>query len=223
MQYESALESHSGPLLPDTSVVINLNATGYAERLLDALPHAVLIAEQVLQELEEGRERKHNDADVLLSLQARGAIGVVSLGPAAERLFSRLVDGSAASTLDDGEAATIAAAQEHKGLALIDERKALRICGTFLPSLATGCTLDLLRDRRVQHHVSQKDLADAVFNATLKARMRVPHHHARWVVSLIGLERAKQCSSLRRALRGLNAAAVPSTRSIRERAKATAS
>jgi predicted nucleic acid-binding protein len=49
-----------------------------------------------------------------------------------------LVIGHATETLDDGEAATISYALEHKGLALIDDRK----CAERFPSLNTPARRD---------------------------------------------------------------------------------
>lgn len=44
-------------------------------------------------------------------------------------------------------------------------------------------------------------LADAVFNALHDGRMRLLPHHLKWVVGLIGPERAGQCRSLPRSVR----------------------
>ena len=114
--------------------------------------------------------------------------------------FSSLVSGSAAETLDDGEAATIACAIERAAVALVDERKAIRFCAERFPNLAVGCTVDVL----AQHHVQAAlgpGLVDAVFNALDRGRMRVPEKYGRWVVDLIGKERAAGCRSLPKRFR----------------------
>ena len=69
-----------------------------------------------------------NDADALCTLAATGLVEIVRLGNVGIGYFTALVSGSAAQTLDDGEAATIAYALECSATALIDERKANRIC-----------------------------------------------------------------------------------------------
>lgn len=125
----------------------------------------------------------------------------MALGESAQAVFTQLVAGSAAETLDDGEAATIATALERDGLALIDERKALRICASRFEELPTGTTVDLLRHPRIQEILPKNELADAVFNAAFKSRMRVQHHHGEWVLDLIGRKRAATCASLSRILR----------------------
>src|SRR5215469_16749115 len=51
-------------------------------------------------------------------------VRVVQLGDDGKRVYGSLVEGTAARTLDDGEAATIAYAHEAGAVALIDEKKA---------------------------------------------------------------------------------------------------
>ena len=122
------------------------------------------------------------------------------LGDVGMSHFESLVSGSAAETLDDGEAATIACAIERSAVALIDDRKAVRICAERFPNLAVGCTVDVFaqRDVRAAHGTR---LADAVFNALDRGRMRVPDLYGRWVVDLIGQDRAAGCRSLSKRFR----------------------
>lgn len=63
-----SLDSFAGPVVADTSVVINLNATGCSEALLAAMPNQVLLAELVVSELEDQRSRQHQDAEMLSKL-----------------------------------------------------------------------------------------------------------------------------------------------------------
>jgi len=100
-----------------------------------------------------------------------------------------LVAGSAADTLDDGEAATLACALERGGIAVIDERKALRLCGARFPGLATASSLDLLSHGAVVGALGTKALAEAVFRALRDARMQVFDRHLDWAVELIGKEK----------------------------------
>lgn len=196
-----SLDSFAGPVVADTSVVINLNATGCSEALLAAMPNQVLLAELVVSELEDQRSRQHQDAEMLSKLVDLDLIRVIALGESAQAVFTQLVAGSAAETLDDGEAATIATALERDGLALIDERKALRICASRFEELPTGTTVDLLRHPRIQETLPREELANLVFNAAYRGRMRVQHHHGDWLLELIGRERAELCSSLSWILR----------------------
>ncbi len=167
-------------------------------------------------ELQDQRSRQYADAEMLSNLVDLDLIRVMALGETAHEIWAELVSGAAVATLDDGEAATIATALDRGGLALIDERKALRICASQFEELPTGTTVDLLRHPQIQESLPSKELADAVFNAAYKARMRVQHHHAEWVLDLIGRKRAESCSSLRRILRTTGFAGPPPASEVHE-------
>jgi predicted nucleic acid-binding protein len=155
----------------------------------------------VLTELEGGRRRGRQDADLLNGLVSDNLVEVVTLGEAANEWFERLVIGRATETLDDGEAASIAYAVEHRALALIDERKANRICAERFPELSVAYTVDLLAHPILEETLGRGALADAVFNALQDARMRVSSEKTEWVVDLIGRERATTCYSLPMSVR----------------------
>src|SRR5262249_202499 len=115
--------------------------------------------------------------------------------------FEELVIGPGVSTVDDGEAATIAYALAHVSTALIDERKATRICRERFPQLRLATTIDVLIHNHVQQRLGQALLTDAVWHALQDGKMGVLSHHVAWVVGLIGDERAAQCPSLPRRAR----------------------
>ena len=203
MVRQSCLHDRTVPVIADTSVVINLNATQCAETILEALPNPFLVVSEVVLELESGLQTGRNDAAALKEWRTSGRVQIVTLGDTGAQHFFNLVSGLAAQTLDDGEAATIAHALETEppAIPLIDERKANRICAHRFAALVTGSTVDLLAQDDVQAALGSARLADAVFDALLGGRMRVLPHHLDWVVNLIGPERAKQCESLPRSVR----------------------
>ena len=201
MERQSCLNDLTLPVVADTSVIINLNASGCAEAILDALPNSFLVVSEVKRELEEDQRTGRNDATALNALVASGRVEIVQLGDSGIQHFSSLVTGPAAQTLDDGEAATIAYALEHGAVALIDERKANRICTERFPALVTGSTVDLLAQGNVQAALGHDRLAEAAFHALRHGRMRVLPHHVPWVVDLIGQTRAARCPSLPRSVR----------------------
>lgn len=202
----TSLTDPAALLVLDTSTVINLNASGCARKLIEALPNPLGIADIVPNELEGGRHRSRQDSDLLKELVAFGLIKVAKLEEGALPYFEQLVIGPAASTLDDGEAATIAYAVSQGGFAIIDERKANRICSQRFPKLRIGCTVDIFAHPNVQHVLGREHLANAVFNALHHGRMRVLQHHLDWVVELIGAERATICTSLPNSVRALKTA-----------------
>jgi predicted nucleic acid-binding protein len=180
----------------DASAVINLNATGCSREILRAIPNRIIVMDVVQRELEDGRRRGRCDADCLEELASAGLMEIRKLGDVAMVHFERLVVGPAAMTLDDGEAATIAYSVVSGAMALVDERKATRLCGELFPELRIGCTVDILAHPNVQDSLGQQCLSEAVFKALFHGRMRVPTHHIEWVITLIGRENAAKCSSL---------------------------
>jgi predicted nucleic acid-binding protein len=181
--------------------VINLNATGCAGKILQALPYRVAIVDIVADEIRVGSKKNRNDADKLSVLLSSKLMEVVSLSAVELSHFENLTVGAASETLDDGEAATIAHAAESVGVAVIDERKASRMCSTRFPELRVCSTVDLLAHPEVQSALGPMALADAAYHALLDARMRVLPGHLQAIVELIGSERAAQCVSLPRSVR----------------------
>lgn len=201
MASSTLLTDPTVPVVADTSAIINLNSTGHAPEIVRAIPNKVVIVDAVPAELDDGRERGRQDADLLNSLVAAGLIEIVKLNDRCGIHFEKLVVGPASMTLDDGEAATIAYAFVNEGVAIIDERKATRICGEMFPELRIGSTVDILAHPDVWQSLGKQLLAEAVLNALRNGRMRVLPHHIEWVVNLIGPEQAAACPSLPRAVR----------------------
>jgi len=188
-------------LVGDASAVINLNATGCAREILRALPQRFLVVDVVSSELDRGRSRARNDADILKDLATERLVEIVKLDDVGEAHFEKLVVGPAAETLDDGEAATIAYAASAEMTAVMDERKATRLCAILFPKLAISSTVDILCDVEVGLALGNTALGNAVFRALKDGRMRVLPRHVQWVVDLIGPGRAARCSSLSRHVR----------------------
>jgi len=184
-----------------------VNATGCAKRVIKALPNRVAVVDVVSGELEEGRQSKRQDADLLKKLVDAGHVEIVQLDAKGEEYFEQLVVGAAQMTLDDGEAATIAYAVASNGIALIDEKKANRICGQRFPELRLAYTVDIFMHPDVQNELGKDALADTVFNALFHGRMRVLSQHVEWVIALIGPDRASLCTSLPGPVRGAKRAA----------------
>jgi predicted nucleic acid-binding protein len=188
-------------MLADTSVVINLDASGYFNRILEALPNRLLISEIVENEVRRGEIEGARQENGVWEIIACGQAEVVALTCEGLWRFRSLTSGRAVETLGDGEAATIACALELGAAALIDERKGLRISAQRFPSLVTATTLDALAHPQVQSALGMTSLSEAVFNALTRARMRVPQQYYQWVVDLIGADNARKCNSLPRSVR----------------------
>lgn len=191
----------STPLVLDASVAINLNATGSCVRILRAIPNPVVILDIVSRELEAGRAKGRSDADVVAALVTSGRAEIASLCADCEGNFLAMVCGGGSTTLDDGEAATIAWAIAHGGTPIIDEKKGLSICKDRFPTVQAATTADILAHDKVLAEFGRDDLSDAIFNALTAARMRVQDSHIPWVIDMIGSSRAQLCHSLPLAAR----------------------
>ena len=192
----SRLSNPPGQLVADTSAIINLIATECPAEILRALPVRVVMTDIAVEEIEDGRKKGRGDADVLAKLKKDGLIEIRGLGNTAENLFEQLVVGAAESTLDDGEAATIAFAIENSLSVVIDDYKARRICRERFSCLPVQCSVEIFRHTAVQETLGGKQLELSVLNALRTARMCVPPEHIEWVVSLIGDMNASSCPSL---------------------------
>jgi predicted nucleic acid-binding protein len=197
----SCLTNPAIEIVADASTLINLNASGQMRAILSALPNVLLVTDVVMGELQEDSRSGRRDAHLLAGLISEELIRLVKVEELKEGIFQHLVSGRSIDTLDDGEAATIAYAVEANAIALIDERKANRICRGSYPQLVVGCTVDVLCHERVQEVLTHAALGQAVFDALQGARMRVLQRHVTWVVDIIGAERAALCESLPRSAR----------------------
>lgn len=189
------------PLVADTSVIINLLATGQAAAILRALPSPLILVEQVMHELANGCEHGHDHPAKLAPLCGAALATVVALPAQSAERYRSLVDGQTTSTLGDGEAGTIALAVAAGGTAIIDERKALRVCADQFPTTPVLGTTDILMSAAVVSALGDEDHRNAVVSALTVARMRVPSRHLEMVRGLIGTATAAKCFSLPRFYR----------------------
>lgn len=188
-------------VVADASVVINLNATGRAADIIQAYPCSVVVTAIAFAELVAGARNGHHDDEKLKALVDSGVVQLVKLGEVGNLVYSSLVEGAALRTLDDGEAATIGYARETGAVAMIDERKARRICTEEFSGLTVVSTVDLLTHDSIGNALGRQGQIDAIVNALRDARMRVPAHLMEMIINLIGDEAAAMCNSLPRAVR----------------------
>lgn len=193
--------SASIPVVLDTSVAINFNATGQSDAILRAFPNPFVVTNTVLRELAEGEKRGHRDAEYFNLLIANGFVKEVGLTPKGEEIFEALVSGNDVRTLDDGEASTIAYAVEASGVAMIDDRLARRVCHERYPKLPVLRTIELFLHQVTLDALGPEQQTVIIFKAIKDKRMDVGPDYLKQVLDLIGEERAALCSSLPRIFR----------------------
>lgn len=188
-------------LVGDASMWISLAATSDPDRLLRALKCRTVITDIALSELERGRSKGRRTADEIAALIYIGLVETVTIEHTDEELFLSLISGSAAETLDDGEAATLAWAAGHGAVAVIDERKATIIGARRAPNVVLRTTTDLLLAPEIISELGEESVAVALHAALVETRMRVPPHRMSDVVKVLGMDRVRTCLSLPAAIR----------------------
>ncbi|WP_313903246.1 hypothetical protein [Rhizobium leguminosarum] len=181
-------------------MIINLNATGRAGDVVRAFGVKLRASTVVRDELLADRFSGRNDAQLAAALVDEELLEFVELDDRAEDIFASLISGSAANTLDDGEAATLAVGAVSGNTVVIDERKAQRIAADRFAVMQVLATADIFCSERVVAALGAKQVGDLIFNSLAGARMFVPEKHHASVVDLLGA-RAAECHSLPAALR----------------------
>jgi predicted nucleic acid-binding protein len=196
--FSSCLSEEDRQLVLDSSVVINLLASGHPAPILEALPMPIVVTENVVLEIKRAVAANRKDIEQLNELIANEVVAVGQLRETALEHFVELVSGGTAESLGDGEAATLAFAHGARSSAAIDEKKATRIAASRFASLRLATTIDILSFEAVGEALGQARLEQAMLQALRLARMQVREHQFDWVVGVIGSENILACTSLKR-------------------------
>ena len=190
----SSLSDTLTPLVPDTSVLINLYACSFGEQVLRAIPNDIVVADIVVAELDHETSHTNGENGFIQRLISEQVVKVVQLDDAAYRIFETLI--CSPGSLDDGEAATIAVAAAKGFLPVVDERKGRARAEGLMNGRAPAWSLDLLVHPAVQEAISEGNCIEAVYLALREGRMRIDEDRCEAVAKLIGFERALTCNSL---------------------------
>ena len=190
----SSLSDTLTPLVPDTSVLINLHACTFGEQVLRAIPNDIVLPETVVAELNHETSHTNGENGFIQRLIAENVVRVVHMDEAAAHVFETLI--CSPGSLDDGEAATIAVAVSQGFLPVVDERKGRARAQDLMNGQAPAWSLDLLVHPAVQSGLVGDGYIEAVYLALREGRMRIDEERCDAVVQLIGIERAKDCTSL---------------------------
>jgi predicted nucleic acid-binding protein len=199
--YSSCLADVDCKLVLDSSVVINLLATGQSELILRALDMPIMVTENVVREIEAGATSGYQQFHHLMRLIDDGLVQLVKLEGQALQAFFEIASGTASETLGDGEAATLAFAHATDYLAAIDEKKATILASRRFATLRIATTIDILAHASVRGLLGERALADSTVAALRTARMQARDYQLGSVLEVIGHENAAACSSLRRLMK----------------------
>ena len=190
----SSLSDTLTPLVLDTSVLINLHACGFGDQVLRAIPNNIFLPETVIVELDHETSHTNGDNGFIQRLIAEKVAQVAPMDDAATHLFETLI--CSPVSLDDGEAATIAVAISRSFLPVVDERKGRARAQSMMKGQPPLWSLDLLVHPSVQSMLPNDGYTDAVYLALREGRMRIDEGRCDSVIQLIGIDRAKECTSL---------------------------
>lgn len=194
MTYSNFLDDNMTPLILDTSVLINLHASRQGGRILDCLPNNILVPEIVANELEHETSKNNGEYQFVQDLVADCIVRLIPLDEPEYELFGSLVSGN--PTLDDGEAATIAAAVCRNSIPVIDERKGRQRWQEYVTGKYPVWSLDLFRHPNVVAELGTVQSIEALYLALRDGRMRISEENCDHVVGLIGVQRALECTCL---------------------------
>ncbi len=190
----SSLSDNLTPLVPDTSVLINLYACTFGEQVLRAIPNDIILPETVVAELNHETSHANGENGFIQRLITENVVKVVQMDDVAARLFEKLI--CSPGSLDDGEAATIAVAVSQGCLPVVDERKGRARAQSLMNGQVPPWSLDLLLHPAVQSGLSDSGYIEAIYLALREGRMRIDKDRCEGVIELIGIERAIRCESL---------------------------
>src|SRR5476649_2840898 len=107
MTFSSCITDKDIVLVLDTSVVINLLATGHSTSILEALSVPIVVTNTVMREIEQGAKNGRQESELLKKMIGDQVLRVGELEGQTLANFFDLVSGSTSRSLDDGEAATL--------------------------------------------------------------------------------------------------------------------
>jgi len=192
----SRLTDRHDTLVIDASVAINLLGSGSPDELLRALQRRVVIEETARDEVWRNPINRQPARGALDRLVDDGLLLYQRLSDHAYPVFVELTGADPPDDLGDGEAATIAHAEDISATIVVDDKKAERIAVARSLSIAVLSTLDVLTAASVFGTLDRERLADLTTAMLQNARMRVSMRFREWVTGLIGPERTAQCQSL---------------------------
>ena len=158
----------------DTSVVINLLATGRMSDIVGCLGINILVPSQVRREVLRDPISKLPLDENNHPLDRVEGVKIVALSASSLALFLSLVEGEAAHGLGDGEAAAIAHAATGNHAVAIDERKARRILHSHFSEISLVSSIEILTSPLVAAALTSIGAQKAIDDANMFGRMHIP-------------------------------------------------
>lgn len=188
------------PLVFDASALINILSTNHSAAIFKHIKTNNFVETLVIREITRNSHSKARDV-VIRNLLDNNHLKIVDMSQEETSHFIHLISAPFPDALDDGEAATLAIAKHRNCTAIIDEKKAMRIANTTTPPMSTKSTLDILKWASQEKHLNPSQTSEAILNALITAKMRVPLNFEEWITSILNADDLIRCTSLRKELR----------------------
>jgi predicted nucleic acid-binding protein len=164
------------PLLIDTSVALNLLATGASLALLESLDRNCFVCSAVIAETIYLRSDDPTQAREAVSIDPwlqSATVKVVTIdSPLEEELYVQF-----AADLDDGEAMSLAICRARGYALATDDRKARRIASQLAsPAVQLVSTSQIVHHWAIRAKASQDELRRLLATIELRARFIPPHN-----------------------------------------------
>lgn len=174
-----------GPVVLDTSSLINMLGTDQCPRILAALGFPVFVETRTLREL-----RRHPDPDRdhvagVLELFVSNLLREVQLSDDEYETYLSLIQGEMGSRLDDGESAAIALSFRRGHSVILDENKARRVVGARYSQVSFCSTTKLFLTAATRSAWTIADVQSLMLLARRSARMGVPRDERELVKQLM--------------------------------------
>ena len=125
----------------DTSVLINLHASTFGERILRIIPNDLAVPREVIRELEHETSKVNGEHNFLQRLIAQGRLEPLHMNDQAFDIFEELI--KCRPSLGDGEAATIAISAVDNLLPVMDDGKGRSRATALVSPKTPAWSLDL--------------------------------------------------------------------------------
>ena len=194
---QSRLDETETDIVLDASVLINILATGYAERILGSLERKVFITSEAYSEVSRDPYTNRDASETVKPLEIKQLLLRRDLGVRSKLRYELLVNPTRYN-LGKGEAATIGYCEEHKLTAVIDERKGRTVATNYAD---VAGTIDLLAYKRVFESFDPVEYREALLNAGILGRMYIPFEWGQWAENILHESVARELLGLRRYYR----------------------
>jgi predicted nucleic acid-binding protein len=164
-----------GGLVLDTSVWINLLATGMVDRIVRAVGIELYVPEQIYDEItRDPISGIRYDATNHPLRASSGLVTVAKLDARELDLYFDLVSPQSVDALGDGEGAAIAMASSRQFALVIDDKKARRILRERFADVKVLWTVEILRSPAVVNSLGARVVDDCFAKAKQFGRMHIP-------------------------------------------------